>query len=279
MVPDKFNMVDMGGIDIIAVQGQAVTGLYQRLVDSIALCRYQCLYNWKFDDIVIPPTNVECRVSGEYVLINDNVKVDENDVVHIYAPVIGANIVPVSLGINGTFYATGDVDGFNPVTVNVLPPLQQKTATENGTITPDSGYYGLSSVIVDVSGSGVSSLQFHLGQLKIDTGVITESNEYCYSDLVPINSGSGRWFLDLARSDLSSYYIGISFFAEDGTTQVGYIRQYESYRSYSASIPNTAKFFRIAAKVSDMSFASALFLPENIFIFNPTANSFKTNLT
>ena len=49
MVPDKFNMVDMGDIDLIESQGQAVDGLYQKLVESIALCRYQCLYNWKFN--------------------------------------------------------------------------------------------------------------------------------------------------------------------------------------------------------------------------------------
>jgi hypothetical protein len=46
------------------------------------------------------------------------------------------------------------VDGYNPVTVDVQPNLQSKTATENGTVTPDTGYDGLSSVVVNVSGGG-----------------------------------------------------------------------------------------------------------------------------
>lgn len=40
------------------------------------------------------------------------------------------------------------------VVVSVQPNLQSKTATQNGTVTADSGYDGLSSVIVNVSGGG-----------------------------------------------------------------------------------------------------------------------------
>lgn len=50
-----------------------------------------------------------------------------------------------------------DVMNYASVNVNVQPNLQTKTATQNGTVTPDSGYDGLSSVVVDVSGGGGSS--------------------------------------------------------------------------------------------------------------------------
>lgn len=37
--------------------------------------------------------------------------------------------------------------------IKIIPKLQDKTATDNGTVTPDDGYAGLKSVTVDVSGS------------------------------------------------------------------------------------------------------------------------------
>ena len=83
MVPDKFNMVDMEGIDLIESQEVEVPGLYEKLVESIAQCRYQCLYNWKFDGILIPPTYVELVATDEEVTINGGVSVDVDDVIHI----------------------------------------------------------------------------------------------------------------------------------------------------------------------------------------------------
>lgn len=86
MVPDKFNMVDMEGIDILFRYGDIIPGLYQKLVESIAQCRYQCLYNWYFDGVLIPPTYVEMTVIDNKVWIEDGVSVDEEDTLGFLAP-------------------------------------------------------------------------------------------------------------------------------------------------------------------------------------------------
>lgn len=64
--------------------------------------------------------------------------------------------------VNITQNGTHDVTQYAEANVSVLPNLQSKTVTENGTVTPDSGYDGLSSVVVNVSGGGGSSEQWDL---------------------------------------------------------------------------------------------------------------------
>ena len=158
MVPDKFNMVDMGGIDLIMAQGDTIPGLYDRLVESITLCRYQCLYNWIFDGVQIPPTYVQMSVDSETgnVVINEGVEVDDEDVIHIYSLETEAHLIALIASENGVFVPPEGVDGFNQVTVNVpavTPVLESLSVTQNGVYTPPTGVDGFNQVTVNVQGT------------------------------------------------------------------------------------------------------------------------------
>lgn len=197
MVPDKFNMVDMGGIDLIMAQGEEVSGLYNRLVESIAQCRYQCLYNWFFDGVLIPPSYVEMEVNeDDEVAINEGVTVSSDDVIHIYSldpGPVDPEIIPLLAEENGVYNVPAGKDGFNPVTVNVpsyTPVIDPITIIENGTYNAPSGVDGYSPVTVNVSG-GSLGLSYPSSTY---VGYINPFGQGA-NDWLGFNSGSAGWLL------------------------------------------------------------------------------------
>ena len=90
-------------------------------------------------------TNNSLQVNVPSVTSADNGKVVVNGTLQ--------SQTSVDITTNGTYDTTSN----NSASVNVQPPLQSKTATANGTVSPDNGYYGLSSVKVAVQGGGGGS--------------------------------------------------------------------------------------------------------------------------
>ena len=150
MVPNKFNMVDMGGIDVLESQGVEVPGLYQRLVDSIALCKYQCLYNWDFDGILIAPTYVELTIEDDAVKINDYIQVTSDDVIHIHSIETQPVVQQLTVNANGEYVAPEGVDGYSPVIVEVDTVLTGTVIFYAG-VTAPAGYLACDGTTYSIS--------------------------------------------------------------------------------------------------------------------------------
>lgn len=87
-------------------------------------------------------------------------------------------VVPLSATSNDTYTAPSGM-AYSPVTVNVTPTLQAKTninpSTSSQTITPDSGYDGLSSVQINAmpSGSATAPASISGTSATVSTGTNT----------------------------------------------------------------------------------------------------------
>ena len=242
MIPDKFNMVDMGGIDLIMMQGESVPGLYDKLMAAISNCQYQCLYNWLFDGVLIPPTYVQLEdIDGE-VFLNEEVSVTSDDVIHIYSVGPGPvdpEIIPLLAEENGVYNVPAGKDGFNPVTVDVpsyTPVINPITITENGTYNVPSGVDGYAPVTVNVGGDvlpdGYTALSYieSNGTQYIDTGVSINGNFIIDCDFaLPVASSGWHGLLGGGNGNASASFS----FLINGLTTASFQHGSSSYNDVS----------------------------------------------
>lgn len=249
MVPDKFNMVDMGGIDLIMMQGEAVPGLYEKLMAAISNCRYQCLYNWLFDGILIPPTYVQIEVDDDEVYLNEGVSVTSDDVIHIYSVEPAPpepEIIPLLAEENGTYNVPSGKDGFNPVTVDVpaiIPVTEELSVTENGTYIPEEGVDGFSRVVVDVPSVTSKYIQY----------------EPLHYDYIGGYVAGGAWNVGdtEARTDIYRVSANKKFIIHEGSS-VGNRFRCAFFTSDPAEAASTLSGFNIAEFNSPQSYQLAV---------------------
>lgn len=152
--PKIYNMVNLGGIDLATANGSAVPGIYQKITAALTSDHIEVFYNWKFADIVLPPSKVaiDVSVANQYI-INEEILVKSDDTVGIIGFIRIPIIEPLTAEENKIYNIPIGIDGFGPVTVNVPAPppvLVQLNATVNDVYTPPTGYDGFDRVIVNV---------------------------------------------------------------------------------------------------------------------------------
>lgn len=153
MIPYPYKFVDFGGTDLSEINGLAVEGIYQRIIDALNQCGEVVLYNWYFASIPIAPCYCTIEVGIDSIMVNEIIEIRDDDTVWVESlippPPDPPVIEPISVDSNGTYYIPEGVDGFNPVTVAVPPPvLSQLSVIENGVYLPPSGSVGFDRVSV-----------------------------------------------------------------------------------------------------------------------------------
>lgn len=138
----------------------------------------------------------------------------------------------LSVNENGTTTAP-EGKAYSPVMVDVQPPLQEKSVNANGDVVPDTGYYGLSKVSVNVSGGGGGGASANAVNFRDYDGTIVQS--YSAADFAaltampdnPSHDGltaqGWNWTLAKAQAYVAKYgrlEIGQMYITDDGKTRV-----------------------------------------------------------
>ena len=123
MIQYPYNLVDMGGIDLVTSNGRTVPGLYNKIMQAKDACGSLALYNWKIADIEIPPQYVAIFPMGEYLLINGAIQVTVFDVINV---LISALTTQLEVHENGIYLPPAPYAGFDSVAVDVRNPVIQE---------------------------------------------------------------------------------------------------------------------------------------------------------
>ena len=94
--------------------------------------------------------SLSISANGTYTAPAD---IDGYNPITVNVPQKEPNIQNLAISANGTYTAPADIDGYSPITVNVPqkePNIQNLSITTNGTYTAPSGTDGYSPVVVDV---------------------------------------------------------------------------------------------------------------------------------
>ena len=120
----------------------------------------------------------------------------------------------------------------NEMVVNVQPPLQEKTVNANGDVTPDTGYYGLSKVVVDVPQGGGGASANAVNFRDYDGSIVQSYSAADFAALTampenPSHEGltaqGWNWSLADAKAYVATYgrlEIGQMYITDDGKTRV-----------------------------------------------------------
>ncbi len=83
MVPRKFNIVDFDGFDLAGQYGEALPGIYDKIVDAFWNCVYIMCFGLKFAGFDIAPQYMVPEMFSDHIMLNGIISIDQNDVITI----------------------------------------------------------------------------------------------------------------------------------------------------------------------------------------------------